>query len=405
MNKLSPLYILILAGLTLGYASVELNTARIAYYNERDYERARTACLKGIEKGEINFELYGILSGSEIGLGHWKDAASALARAFTIDSLETRAWMSTRGGEAYYYQGFFFAAREFYDEQLYDEALKYLDYALILKPQDTAPLLLKGAIFHKQGDITEANKVYQKAHEADPDDPDINYLIGKSLFEAKEFEASIEYFKDAIDKYRSAYYKASLVLFSNAEDTSRSLQYDINLLWSEEKFDELDRLVKENLKLDGGFDANKINIERFYKATDDLGRIHYYTGMAYYYLKNDSEALYHLMQTISVNPHDIDALYFAGEILVNSQKYREAAEYFEKATEIKDDDMFAWFYLGVSYMKLKKYREAISAFEDGVLSIDPCHVNSMQNLAYIYREIGDHKKSLKYLQRVEELNE
>lgn len=397
--------ILILIKLSFVYSSVELNTARIAYYNERDYERAKVACLNGIKKGEINFELQGILGGCEIGLGNWKKAANALVQAFSIDSLKTHEWMKKRGGESYYYQGFFFAAREFYDEELFDKALTALEYAMTLKPKDTAPLILKGVILYKLGKKSEANEIYHKALDLDPDNPDINYLIGKSLFEAKEFEGSIIYFNNAVKSYRLSFNCASLVLFSNAADSSKTLRHKVNSLWSEKKYDELDHVLRDSLGFDGGIDAHKINIEKFYKATDDLARSNYYAGMAYYYLKNDSMALYHLIKTIVLKPDDIDALFFAGEILVNSQAYKEAVAYFERATQIKDDDMYAWFYLGVSYMKLKKYRKAIKAFEDKVLSIDPAHIHSMQNLAFLYREIGDNQKSFEYLKQVDQINE
>ena len=397
--------ILVFVALSLVYSSVELNTARIAYYNQRDYERARTACLKGIKKGEINYELQGILGGCEIGLGNWEKAAQALAKAFIIDSLKTHDWMKKRGGESYYYQGFFFAARELYDEKRFEEALTNLEYAMVLKPREAAPLILKGVILYKAGKKAEAHEIYHKALDLEPDNPDINYLIGKSLFEAKEFEESIVYYKDAADSYRVNYNRASLVLFSNAVDTSKALQYTVNSLWSEEKYDELDLIIRDSLCLEGGIDAQKINIDKFYKATDDLARSNYYAGMAYYYLENDSMALKHLVKTLVLKPDDLDALFFAGEILVNSQAYKEAVAYFERATEIKDDDMYAWFYLGVSYMKLKKYKKAIEAFEDKVLSIDPLHIHSMQNLAFLYREIGNNQKSFEYLQQVEQINE
>lgn len=394
----------LLITLSFVYSSVELNTARIAYYNQRDYERAKTACLKGIKKGEINYELQGILGGSEIGLGNWKEAAHALVEAFIIDSLKTHEWMRKRGGEGYYYQGFFFAARELYDEELFEQALRDLEYAMILKPKDTAPLILKGVILYKMNKKSEANEVLHKALDLDPANPDINYLIGKSLFEVKEFEESIHYFSDAAKSYYLNLNRASLVLFCNTVDTSAAMKHSVNSLWSENRYDELDRLVRDSLCLEGGIDAQKINIEKFYKATDDLARCNYYAGMAYYYLKNDSMALYHLIQTLLLKPDDIDALFFAGEILVNSQAYKKAVAYFERATQIKDDDMYAWFYLGVSYMKLKEYNKAINAFEDKVLSIDPSHIHSMQNLAFLYREIGDNQKSLEYLQQVEKIN-
>jgi len=58
----------------------ELNTARIAYFNEQDYERARAACLRGIELAAGHFELHVILGGSEMGLANWQAAASVFEK-------------------------------------------------------------------------------------------------------------------------------------------------------------------------------------------------------------------------------------------------------------------------------------------------------------------------------------
>jgi len=405
MNKSRILTILILVSLSFMYASVELNTARICYYNEQNYERAKAACLKGIEKGEINFELYTILGGCEIGLGDWQAAAKALVKAFGIDSLKTHEWMRKRGGETYYYQAFYFSARELFDDEKFDEALIYIDYAEMLDPKDTAPLIIKGVILCKQGEMTEANKAYQKALDLDPENADVNYLIGKALFEAKEFEPSINYFKDAAKFYNISFKRSSLILFSNVADPSKALQHRVNRLWTHQKWRELDQLIKDTLGLEGGLDAHQINVEKYCKVTDDLARSNYFAGMSYYYLKNDSMALFYLVKTLDLKPDDLDALYFTGEILIRKKDYKAAAEYFKRATQIKDDDLYAWFYLGVCYMKLKKYEQAIHALENKVLHIDPTYVSAMQNLAFIYRELGDNQKSFDYLERVKQINE
>ena len=120
MSKLRFFFTLILFLSSFVYASVELNTARICYYNEQNYDRAKAACLKGIEKGEINSELYCILGGCEIGLGNWQDAAKALVKAFSIDSLKTHEWMHESGGETYYYQAFYFSVRELFDDEKFN---------------------------------------------------------------------------------------------------------------------------------------------------------------------------------------------------------------------------------------------------------------------------------------------
>ena len=405
MNKSRILTILILVSLSFMYASVELNTARICYNNEQDYKRAKAACLKGIEKGEINFELYTILGGCEIGLGDWQAAAKALVKAFSIDSLKTHEWMRKRGGETYYYQAFYFSARKLFDDKKFDEALIYIDYAEMLNPKDTAPLIIKGVIWYKQGKMAEANKAYQKALDLDPENPDVNYLIGKALFEAKEFEPSINYFKGAVKFYNISFKHSSLILFSNVAKPSKALQQRVSRLWIHQKWNGLDQLIKDTLGLEGGLDAHQINVEKWYKVTDDLARSNYFTGMSYYYLKNDSMALFYLLKTLDLKPDDLDALYFTGEILVRKKDYKAAAEYFERATQIKDDDLYAWFYLGVCYMKLKEYEQAIHALENKVLHIDPAYVSAMQNLAFIYRELGNNEKSFDYLERVKHINE
>ena len=107
MSRFGLWCIVLLTSSSFVYSSVELNTARIAYYNQRDFERAKTACLNGIKKGEINYELQGILGGCEIGLGNWQDAAEALIQAFAIDSIKTFDWLDKKGGgKQYFYQTF-----------------------------------------------------------------------------------------------------------------------------------------------------------------------------------------------------------------------------------------------------------------------------------------------------------
>jgi len=129
---------------------VALNTARIAYFNDQDYEHAREACLQGIETDPGNFELYAILGGSEIGLNNWDAAAEALARAFEIDSTKTLAWIATQDGWKYYYQPFYYAARNLSDEEVFDKAVLYLRYAERLDPTDGRTYTLRGVIYQQQ---------------------------------------------------------------------------------------------------------------------------------------------------------------------------------------------------------------------------------------------------------------
>jgi tetratricopeptide (TPR) repeat protein len=355
---------------SLGFPFVHLNTARIAYFQESDFERAKKACLAGIDAEENNFELYAILGGSEIGLGNWYDASGALISALSIDSTATFEWIKEKGGgEQYFYQAFYFSARELFDEEQYDGALKHLDYAQLLDPTDIRTYLLRGAILYKLDKWEDAHNQYQKVIEQDPENPD------------------------------------SMVVFQNVPDIDVTVSHKIMELWAAQQIHELDKLIKEDLLYEGGIDAQKGTIEQYYTTADNLAQSYYFSGMSDYYLKHDSLALEKLLMSLDFNPHDLDALYFTGEILAKFAQYQEAVEYFEWTTELKKNDVYAWFYLGVCYTQLKQYEKAINAYENNVLVLDPENINAMTNLAYVYSEIGNTDKSLEYLTRARELQE
>ena len=402
-----PLYLLyFIVFCQIGHAFVYLNTARIAFYNERNFERAKKACLDGIAQGQEHYELYAILGGSEIGLGNWQNASDALIKAFAIDSLKTIEWMSEKGGGVqYYYQTFFFSARELFDVENYEGVLKYLRYAQLIDPGDVGIYILRGATFSKIDSTESAKREYEKALAIDPENPDVHFLIGKSLFETEAFDSSLNYFGDAIKYYEVTYSRKALILFQNLSEVKKELVQKMVQLWAEQKAEELNQLLKTDLGFDEGLDVHQQTVEVFYKAATDLARSHYLMGMAYYYLGKDSLSLSHLQRSLEFNPIDIDALYFTGELLVKFQAYADAVEYLRKLTELKSDDLYAWFYLGVCYTQLKDYKKAVDVYENKVLKLDPEYIDAMTNLAFIYSELGDKEKSLEYLRRINELQE
>ncbi|UCG92749.1 MAG: tetratricopeptide repeat protein [candidate division WOR-3 bacterium] len=388
-----------------GDAAMWLNTARIAYYNEKDFERAKNACLKGIEEQPNNYEFHAILGGSEIGLGNWKDASVALMNAFKIDTSKTMKWMKERKeDEKYYYQAFYFSALEFFTEARYEEALSNLEYGKLLAPEDIETYALRGALLITLERREEGNKEYRKALAIDPERPDILYLLGKSLFEERKFDSSLTHFDNAVTFYNHKRARAAEMLFKNISEASTELTQNIITLWTEKRLEELDQLIKDELNLDEGLDVHEGNIEQFVRITNALARSHYFAGMSQYNLQKDSLALHNLLKSLESNPIDLDALYFTGEILlVKFKKFQDAAAYFRRIVQIERDDVYAWFYLGVCYTQLKQYQEAISAYENNVLRLNPEHINAMTNLASIYSALGDQEKSLEYLMKVEEL--
>jgi tetratricopeptide (TPR) repeat protein len=140
------------------------------------------------------------------------------------------------------------------------------------------------------------------------------------------------------------------------------------------------------------------------KENEGLGRAYYLAGFFYLNTKNDSLALKNLAKSAEFLPEDVDALYFLGELLIKLSKWSEARKYFEKLVEIKPDDFPAWFYIGVTYSQEKNYKKAIEIYEEKALVLEPNNVELLTNLAYVYREIGNTKKSWEYLQKADKIS-
>jgi len=404
MKKGLSLLLLTLMFLFLGCPSASLNTARIAYFNEQDYDHAKEACLAGIKTEPENFELYSILGGSEFGLGNWQPGAKAFTTAFQKDSIKTLKWIfDQKGSEGYYYQGCYNAARDLYEKKDYEGALTLLEYAERIIPTDTRTFTLRGAIQYTLGNKEAANEEYKKALKCAPENPDVHFLIGKSLFEGQKFEESKTYFSDAIKYYEPQYGQCKKVLFQNLPEADEKIEREIISLWKGQDKKRLDNLVKTRLGFEVGLPAQSGNIEKLYKITDGMSRAYYFLGMSYYNLKNDSLALKNLKISLDLMSDDVDALFYMGEILIRFKKFEEAKGYFERITQELPEDFAAWFYLGVCYSELKNYKKAIEIYEEKALPLAPDNIALLTNLAYVYREIGNTKKAYEYLMKVDSL--
>jgi tetratricopeptide (TPR) repeat protein len=400
--KRTILFLCVAISILLFGFSKWLNTARISY-KDSDFNRAKYACESGIAEGERHFELYAILGGSEISLGNYQAATIALDSAFSIDSVEVLEWMTKKGGYAYYYQAYYFYARQLFEQEHHEEALAKLDRSAVLAPQDINTLVLKGAILHQLKRVDQANAVYRKILDLDPNNADVYFLIGKALFEAEQFDSSINYLARAIENYKQEYDRKASLLYKNLIEVKTEMVQKILRLWSKQDLDSLDAVIKNELQHEDGIIAYKKAVEQYAKVAGDLARSYYYTGMSYYHQKDDSLALQYLKASVKYNPDDPDGLFFIGEILVRLGNYQEASAYLRYLVHVKNDDEHGWFYLGVCYMQQKKYDEAKAAFENHVLQLNPEHIDAMTNLAYIYNEEGNSAKANEYLQRVQEL--
>lgn len=378
------------------------NAAKIHIAGGR-FELAKQNCLIGTKVVPADYEAYTLLAQCELGLQNSAAAAVAFREGIKIDSVKTLTWiMKDAQNKDLYWQTFYGAAVANVTGEKYNEALADLAIAKIIDPANVNAYVLEGLIYTRLGKKESANAAYAKAIEIDPESPEPYFRIGTSYFEKKSYDTALIYLDKSLTKYTVGYENAKKTIFANIE-FNKDIARQIYTLWNAKKNEELDQLVKKVLGFDVGLEGQRRNIERFIKSSNGLAGAYYYVGMTHLNQKNDTLALNNLNAALDLSPEDLDALYFSGEVLISLKNWTEAKDRFERVTALKKDDVVAWFYVGVCYMQLKDYRKAASVYEDEVLKYDPKNLDAYTNLAICYREMGDTKKAMEYLQKKEKI--
>lgn len=400
MRKLLLLGLLILF---MGCPTTEINSARI-YIERGEYQRAKEQVLIGLKSDPDNFELYCLLAKSEIGLSHWTEASTAFQNAIKADSLNAVKWiLNDKKNIGVYWQAFYNSAVAFEMEKKYEDALADLVLCELIDPSKVNVYILRGGIYAALGKKDLASKSYTKALALDPANPQAYYLIGKAYFDKQQYDSALVKFDDAIKYYDKKYTQVAKVIFQNLPEVDKLLAQKIVRLYVAKNNDELDQLIKVKLGFDGGLTAYSKNIDAFYKTSQGLAMAYYLGGISHYNLKNNDSALEYILKSLDLMPDDMDALFYAGELHIRASKFKEALGYFERVTEIKSDALYSWFYIGVIQMQLKEFKKAIDILEGKVLVLNPKFVDALNNLAFCYREIGNTKKALEYLQKAEKI--
>jgi len=375
------------------------------YIRQGEYARAKDQALVGTKTAPEYYGAYCLLGKAEIGLGNYVEASKAFQEAYKRDSVVTINWLkSDEGGKniSVFWQAFYNAALKTSLEKNYQEALLNLQFAKQLDPINASQYILEGNVYADMGDKNRAMKSYQKVLEFDKENAEASYFIGKMFFDKQVYDSCIFYTNNSIKAFEKDYEKLKNLLFKNVE-FNQNLVSEMITLYKEKKRDALDQFIKVKLGYNEGLTTQEKNVEKFVKENEGYGRSHYLVGIVYLNLKNDTLALNHLTRSAELLINDPDALYFLGELLIRMNRWLEARKYFERLVAVKQDDFAGWFYIGVCYAQEKNYKKAIEIYEERALPLEPENIDLLTDLAFAYREIGNTKKAMEYLQKADKL--
>lgn len=127
-------------------------------------------------------------------------------------------------------------------------------------------------------------------------------------------------------------------------------------------------------------------------------------GECYEKMNDFTKATAYYEKTIGLDPENAEAYYGLAVILMEKGCYFESLSMVNLALKYDDVNPEYWYGLGKVRHKLGAIPEAISAYEKAIL-LDENDVDSISGMAYIFIELKEEDKALKYFLRCIEISE
>jgi tetratricopeptide (TPR) repeat protein len=119
---------------------------------------------------------------------------------------------------------------------------------------------------------------------------------------------------------------------------------------------------------------------------------HYLKGMAFAILDEFQKALFHLEQSVRLNPTNSRSFSQLGVLYGKLNQYQKAVDAYSTAVQMNPNDFQSFFGLGIAYIRLNQNQEAISPLTQ-CTKINPKFPDAHYNLGLVYQSLGKLEKA------------
>jgi predicted O-linked N-acetylglucosamine transferase (SPINDLY family) len=268
-------------------------------------------------------------------------------------------------------------------------------------PAEPVQDLLQSAIAHHQaGRSPEAETLYQRILEIDPNHADALHLLGILFHQAGKFAAAKGLFQRAIARCPKVpgYYNSlgntlnCLKEHSEAEECfAKALALQPDLAEACHNLGYMYGVQKKHTAAEELF-------RRAIKARPGYADAHYELANVLTVLGRLDEAVASFREAIRLKPGRIEPYNNLGLVLVWQGKTQEAEQTFRKILSIKPDHALGYDNLGGTLVTQGRYQEALQAFQEA-LRLDPRSFEAENDLGTVLEAIGDLEESTRCFRR------
>lgn len=252
-----------------------------------------------------------------------------------------------------------------------DLALKDLDKAIALEPQNDTYLIGKGELLYVLGRYSESVMVFKKAFELNPQKIQIQLSIAKSLLmdnKGVQAEQVVDKLLTQIPDYPDAYFVQAQIDTANANIPEAILNLK-KALYIDPYYYEASLMMAEVLAA-----SNQSKAVSVYKYTYSLDSSDVYPlsqiGFYYEQVKDTVRAKIAYNEAIGQDKDYTDAYIRLGKILVSQDSIEKAKRMFNIAVLTEPTNSQAHYLLGSMYERLN-VKDSAKMFYSNALGLDP----------------------------------
>ena len=249
-------------------------------------------------------------------------------------------------------------AKLYYKNGMIDPALRDLQAALKISPNDPSLFLLLSDIYFVLGQTENSIASLKKAIRLNPKNEHAYLKLSETYILLNKANTAIKYADEAISLNRQnaeSYYVKAMGLLEN-RDTSAAII---------------------NLGISANLDTNN------YMTFMQLGAI--------YTAKDDPQSKKYFEKALSIIPNDERALYYLGMYYQEEGNFEKAIETFTTFANYYPTNKRVYYNLGYIYLvEYQDYNKAKNMFESAI-SISPGYVEAVYNLGRTNEAMGDYE--------------
>jgi superkiller protein 3 len=312
-------------------------------------------------------------------------------------------------------------AQVYIKQKNYLEALKELESALMLTPNNRAIWTLMGDAYSSTGKNKDALDFYGKANEI-LEHTNTYHAMGWILYNRlKDNKSALEMYNKAVEldpNHKNAWVDMGIVYHNlNNFDEAKScyeecLKIDPNhaitlrnvgLLYENLKKDNKTAVsyYQKAIEADPNYVAARRNLMKLKSSKKETAEDWNSEGEAYFQMKNYKKALKHFKKATELKSGERLYLHNVGKAYHWLHKNKDAIKYLEKANSISPD-FDTYLHMGWAYRNLKKYKKAMECYKKAEEEQPYNHI-VINGIGIIHLRKGDYFTAHGYFKRVTEM--